>query len=82
MAAVMNDSPADEATQDQYIHAKRQQLARALSQFLPAAAVLTAAEDLRPYECDGLSVYRQLPMLAVLPSTTAEVESVMRAANT
>jgi len=81
MAAVLNDSPTDEAAQDRGIHAKRQQLARTLSRFLPAAAVLTAAEDLRPYECDGLSVYRQLPMLAALPSTTVEVESVMRAAN-
>ncbi|MFO0462802.1 MAG: FAD-linked oxidase C-terminal domain-containing protein [Burkholderiales bacterium] len=81
MAAVLNDSPTDEAAQDRGIHAKRQQLARTLSRFLPAAAVLTAAEDLRPYECDGLSVYRQLPMLAALPSTTVEVEGVMRAAN-
>ncbi|MFN8984697.1 MAG: FAD-binding protein, partial [Burkholderiales bacterium] len=81
MAAVLNDSPTDEAAQDRGIHAKRQQLARTLSRFLPAAAVLTAAEDLRPYECDGLSVYRQLPMLAALPSTTVEVEGVMRAAH-
>lgn len=62
------------------IHDKRHQLAAALTQFMPAASVLTSAEDLRPYECDGLSVYRALPMIAALPTTVDDVKRVMRLA--
>ena len=53
-------------------------LAREFREFLPAAAVLSEDEDLRPYECDGLTAYRQLPMLAVLPDTIEQVQEVMR----
>jgi len=81
MAAVLNDPPSDPARNSQEIHLHRQRLALALKGMLPPSALLTAAEDLRPYECDGLAVYRQLPMLAVLPSSVAEVEAVMRVAN-
>lgn len=58
--------------------AARTQLLSALRAFLPANAVLTCEEDLRPYECDGLSAYRQLPALAVLPRTVDEVQKIMR----
>ena len=81
MAAVLNDPPSDQARNSQEIHLHRQRLAMALKGMLPPSALLTAAEDLRPYECDGLAVYRQLPMLAVLPSSVAEVEGIMRVAN-
>ena len=49
-----------------------------LREFLPAEAVLYETEDLRPYECDGLSAYRQLPMIVVLPTTVEQVERVLR----
>jgi hypothetical protein len=39
----------------------------------PGAVGFAESEDLWPYECDGLSVYRQIPLLAVLPSSEAEV---------
>ncbi len=81
MAAVLNDPPSDQARDNHEIHLRRQRLAVALGRLLPPSALLTAPEDLRPYECDGLAVYRQLPMLAVLPSSVAEVEAVMRVAN-
>ncbi|MEE2804776.1 MAG: FAD-linked oxidase C-terminal domain-containing protein [Pseudomonadota bacterium] len=45
--------------------------------FLPAHHILTEKEQLQPYECDGLSAYRQLPWVVVLPSTTSEVEQVL-----
>ncbi len=51
-----------------------------LRAILPAHALLTEKEDLLPYECDGLSAYRELPMLAVLPSTVEEVQAIMRVA--
>lgn len=45
---------------------------------LPDEAVLHETEDLRPYECDGLSAYRQTPMIVVLPRTEQEVAGILR----
>jgi glycolate oxidase len=53
-------------------------LRTALARGLPAEAILFATEDLRPYECDGLSAYRQLPLLVVLPETVEQVCHVLR----
>ena len=55
----------------------RESLLPALRAFLPAASVLEREEDLRPYECDGLSAYRQLPGLVVLPQTIDEVQKIL-----
>lgn len=59
-------------------HHTRKSLAGQLSRFLPAEAVLTAKEDLRPYECDGLSAYHRLPLMAVLPDTIEQVQAVLQ----
>ena len=53
-------------------------LIKKLAALLPHDAVLTDPEDLRPYECDGLSVYRRLPLVVVLPETVAQVQAIMR----
>lgn len=53
-------------------------LLSALRGILPAAAILDDIEDMQPFECDGLSVYRQLPMLVVLPETVEQVQQVLR----
>ena len=50
---------------------RRHEVARALREFLPARAVLFDEEDTRPYECDGLTAYRQLPMVVALPECGA-----------
>ncbi|HLU77042.1 MAG TPA: FAD-linked oxidase C-terminal domain-containing protein [Burkholderiales bacterium] len=50
-----------------------------LRQGLPADAVLHRIEDTRPYECDGLSAYRELPMVVALPANEEEVAFVLRA---
>ncbi len=55
-----------------------EQLIQAFQQLLPDEAVLTDTEDLRPFECDGLSVYRRLPMVVVLPETVEQVQAIMR----
>lgn len=54
------------------------QLAATLRTFLPSEAVLHETEDLRPYECDGLSAYRQAPMIVVLPQTEGEVIEILK----
>src|SRR5499426_4017193 len=45
---------------------------------LPAAAVLFEEEDTRPFECDGLSAYRELPMIVALPADADEVRFVLQ----
>jgi glycolate oxidase len=50
----------------------------ALLEFLPRRAVLHEEEDTRPYECDGLTAYRQLPMVVALPETEAQVRRVLQ----
>jgi glycolate oxidase len=56
----------------------REDLAEKLRKILPADAVLHAEEDLRPYECDGLTAYRRLPLVVALPETVDQVQAVMR----
>ena len=53
-------------------------LIKRLSAFLPPEAVLYETEDLKPYECDGLSAYRQTPMIVVLPQTEQQIVEVLR----
>jgi len=59
----------------------RASLLAELRSFMPAHAVLDETEDLKPYECDGLTAYRQLPMLAVLPENEEQVQRVLRVCN-
>ncbi len=49
-----------------------------LKAILPEANVLSATEDMRPYETDGLSVYRQLPLIVALPETEEQVQQVLK----
>jgi glycolate oxidase len=60
----------------------KQNVITALQALLPADFVLHAAEDTTPYECDGLSVYRQLPLAVVLPETIAQVQAIVRLCST
>ena len=39
----------------------KNQVIQQLSEVLPADAILSNKEDLRPYECDGLTAYQRLP---------------------
>lgn len=45
---------------------------------LPRGAVLESPEDLHPYECDGLSAYRQLAGLVALPESIDQVQQILR----
>ncbi|HEX9432703.1 MAG TPA: FAD-linked oxidase C-terminal domain-containing protein [Burkholderiales bacterium] len=56
---------------------RQHEVARALRAFLPQRAVLFDEEDTRPYECDGLTAYRQLPMVVALPETEQQVQRVL-----
>ena len=56
---------------------RQAQVARALRAFLPQRSVLWEEEDTRPYECDGFTAYRQLPMVVAMPETQDEVRRIL-----
>jgi glycolate oxidase len=45
---------------------------------LPAHCVLSHTEDLRPYECDALSAYRQLPLAVVIPESEKQIRIALQ----
>jgi len=57
--------------------ALRTELAHECLRFLPLESVLYEAEDLGPYESDGLSVFRRVPLLVVLPETVDQVQRIL-----
>ncbi|EDN67110.1 glycolate oxidase, subunit D [Beggiatoa sp. PS] len=58
--------------------ARQNQLANAFHQFLPTHSVLIHEEELRPYECDGLSAYRKMPLIVVLPKTIEQIQNILQ----
>ncbi|MBL8479915.1 MAG: FAD-binding protein, partial [Sterolibacteriaceae bacterium] len=57
----------------------RASLLAELARCLPASGLLSAEEDLKPYECDGLSAYRQVPIAVALPETEDQVVAAIKA---
>lgn len=62
---------------DQQVLARRAEIVAALRRIVPGEGVVDSEADLRAFECDALTAYRQPPMVAVLPSTTGQVVGVM-----
>jgi glycolate oxidase len=62
---------------DELVLKRRGQIVTALRRIVPGEGVIAAEEAMRPYESDGLTAYRQLPMVVVLPETTAQVAAVL-----
>ena len=56
---------------------QKQELIKQLQKILPADAVLHVQEDLKPFECDGLSAYREIPLAVVLPETEQQVRDIL-----
>lgn len=63
---------------DAAIIARRADIIAALKGLVPPDNVITDEDALRVYECDGLSAYRQLPMVVALPETTAQVAEILK----
>jgi glycolate oxidase len=57
---------------------RQKKVASALREFLPERSVLWQQEDTQPYECDGLTAYRRVPMVVALPETEAQVRRVLQ----
>jgi len=58
--------------------AKRERIVAAMRAIVPGEGVITEPDALRPWESDGLTAYRQPPMLVVLPETVEQVSAVLR----
>jgi glycolate oxidase len=64
--------PSDDA-----VLARRAEIVAALKRIVPGEGVIASDQGMRPYESDGLTAYRQLPMVVVLPETTAQVAAML-----
>jgi glycolate oxidase len=63
---------------DGAVLARRSAIVATLRRIVPGEGVIEDPDALRPYESDGLTAYRQPPMVVVLPETTAQVSAVLR----
>src|SRR6202142_4549249 len=62
---------------DDAVLKRRAEIVAALKRLVPGEGVIASEAAMRPYESDGLTAYRQLPMVVVLPETTAQVSAVL-----
>src|SRR5258706_2299667 len=58
--------------------ARQRKVVDGIGVFLQVKALLYAREGVQPYECDGLSAFRQLPMVVALPETEAQVQRILK----
>src|SRR5881628_3247649 len=63
---------------DAAVLARRAEIVRALNAIVPGEGVISTEREMRPYESDGLTAYRQLPFVVVLPETSEQVSKVLR----
>src|SRR6185312_1653695 len=63
---------------DQAVLARRARIVATLRQLVPGEGVIATEREMRPFESDGLTAYRQLPMVVVLPETTRQVSEVLK----
>ena len=68
-------------TPDAAIIQRRREIAAAMRRILPAESVIDDEDERRVYESDGLTAYRELPLIVALPSNTAEVSAVLAYCN-
>ncbi|GAA4013658.1 FAD-linked oxidase C-terminal domain-containing protein [Actimicrobium antarcticum] len=61
-----------------YTVTRQRDVVDALRKLLPERCVLFNDEDIRPYECDGLAAYRQMPMVVALPDTEAQLVQILQ----
>ena len=63
---------------DVAVLARRSEIAAALRGIVAGEGVIDNATEMRVYESDGLTAYKQVPMIVVLPRTTAQVSQILR----
>ena len=65
-------------TPDAAVLQRRAEIVEALRRIVPGEGVIASEAERRAYESDGLTAYRQSPMVVVLPSRVEEVAAVLR----
>ena len=65
-------------TPDAAVIERRVEIVEALRRIVPGEGVIVSEAERRAYESDGLTAYRQLPLVVVLPSTVEQVAAVLR----
>ena len=63
---------------DQAVLGRRAEIVKALRTIVPGEGVIDREREMKPFESDGLTAYRQLPMVVVLPETTQQVAEILR----
>ena len=66
---------------DQEVISRRAAIAAALRHIVPGEGVVEAPIEMRAFETDGLTAYRQMPLVVVLPETAAQVSAVLKYAH-
>src|ERR1700752_3403946 len=62
---------------DDAVLSRRAEIVAALKRIVPGEGVIASEQAMRPFESDGLTAYRQLPMVVVLPETTEQISAVL-----
>src|SRR5260370_21486814 len=62
---------------DAAVLARRAEIVAALKPMVPGEGVIASEQAMRPFESDGLTAYRQLPMAVLLPETTAHAATAL-----
>src|SRR5216684_3531066 len=65
-------------TPDGAVIQRRAEIVEALQRIVPGEGVIVSEAERRAYESDGLTAYRQVPLIVVLPSTLEQVAAVLR----
>lgn len=66
---------------DPAVLARRAEIVQDLEALLPEGAVISSEDEIRVYETDALTAYRQMPLAVTLPSTTEEVSAILKYCN-
>ena len=66
---------------DKQILKDKDKIIKDISDFTNAENILAEHEELKPYETDGLTAYKQIPMIVVLPENTQEVSKILSYCN-
>ena len=66
---------------DSAVLARRDEIAAALRMIVPGEGVIAQPIEMRAFETDGLTAYRQMPLVVVLPETTAQVSDILKYAH-
>jgi glycolate oxidase len=78
VATPLEQTRLKQAAEVQQRATRQQEVVHALQAVLPAHALLYTPEDTTPYECDGLTAYRERPLCVALPETYDQVQAVLR----